>query len=107
MRGASLAIEPLFAWRHFFHPEVPVNDDREGGRRLRRWPEGPSLTGLQGETRSAVRNDGSSPALCLSLSLQAAFVRSASPEPFRPTAHSARASIAASSHASSAPPHKP
>jgi hypothetical protein len=37
-----------FAWRSVFTPETFVNDDRERGRRLRRWPERPSLTKVYG-----------------------------------------------------------
>jgi hypothetical protein len=50
-----------------FTAETFVNDDRESGRRLRRWPEAIIDKGLSGETRSAMRNDGSHSTVSVSL----------------------------------------
>src|SRR5580704_5949767 len=51
-----------------FTAETFVNDDRESGRRLRRWPEKAIIDkGLSGETRSAMRNDGSHSTVSVSL----------------------------------------
>src|SRR6202021_127603 len=67
-----------------FTAETFVNDDRESGRRLRRWAI--IDKGLSGETRSAMRNDGSHSTVSVVVGLAPARPAPSSREPARTNA---------------------